>query len=164
METGRDGFFGAAERASPPPPQPSCSFLGSAAATTGSGGAQMLSFSSSGAAGETLQRKYRSFFLFTVFFPRRDYCCICGALGLRRALSDLSPALIDCLLMGHGHGHGALLQKPLPLGSCREQKGAHVHYSPPFCFCNPRQDVSCPQRSNLYPPCRYLAAQKKLFF
>ncbi|PUZ45185.1 hypothetical protein GQ55_8G201900 [Panicum hallii var. hallii] len=49
METGREGFFGAAERASPPPP--SCSFLGSAAATTGSGGAQMLSFSSSGAAG-----------------------------------------------------------------------------------------------------------------
>ncbi|CAN6372372.1 unnamed protein product [Urochloa humidicola] len=48
MEAGRDGFFGAAGRASSPPP-PSCSFLGSAT-TTGSGGAQMLSFSS-GAAG-----------------------------------------------------------------------------------------------------------------
>jgi hypothetical protein len=56
-----------------------------------------------------------------------------------------SPAVIDCLLMGHGHGHGALLQKPLPLGSCREQKGAHVHYSPPpFCFCNPRPGRMCP--------------------
>ncbi|CAN6363137.1 unnamed protein product [Urochloa humidicola] len=54
MEAGRDGFLGAAGRASsppppPPPPPPSCSFLGSAT-TTGSGGAQMLSFSS-GAAG-----------------------------------------------------------------------------------------------------------------
>ncbi|TKW01159.1 hypothetical protein SEVIR_8G160800v4 [Setaria viridis] len=48
MEAGRDGFLGAAGRASPPPP--SCSFLGSAT-TTASSGAQMLSFSSSGAAG-----------------------------------------------------------------------------------------------------------------
>ncbi|CAL4984127.1 unnamed protein product [Urochloa decumbens] len=48
MGAGRDGFLGAAGRASSPPP-PSCSFLGSAT-TTSSGGAQMLSFSS-GAAG-----------------------------------------------------------------------------------------------------------------
>nr|CAB3490019.1 unnamed protein product [Digitaria exilis] len=50
MEVGRDGFLGAAAGASSPPAPRSCSFLGSAT-TTGSGGAQMLSFSSSGAAG-----------------------------------------------------------------------------------------------------------------
>jgi hypothetical protein len=58
MASGRDGFLVAAGRASPPPP--SCSFLGSAT-ITGSGGAQMLSFSSSGAAGELLQRKRQIF-------------------------------------------------------------------------------------------------------
>jgi hypothetical protein len=55
-------------------------------------------------------------------------------------LSELIPAVIDCLLMGHGHDHGIPSSaKARAFGVLSRAKVAHVHYYPPclFAFASP---------------------------
>lgn len=127
-------FLGAAARA--PPPPPSCPFHGSATATR-SGGAQMLSFSSNGVAGEMLQIFSPFHFPFS-FSVAKILLHLWGQCSV--PLSELIPAVIDCLLMGHGHDHGIPSSaKARAFGVLSRAKVAHVHYYPPclFAFASP---------------------------